>query len=55
MPWALAKDESKKDRLAAVMNILCEGLYKIAFLIAPYMPMSAQKNFKSIRYRQRYN
>lgn len=25
------------------MNILCEGLYKIAFLIAPYMPMSAQK------------
>jgi len=43
MPWALAKDESKKDRLAAVMNILCEGLYKIAFLIAPYMPMSAQK------------
>ena len=43
MPWALAKDESKKDRLAAVMNILCEGLYKIAFLIAPYLPMSAQK------------
>ena len=25
------------------MNILCEGLYKIAFLIAPYMPESAQK------------
>ena len=43
MPWALAKDEAKKDRLAAVMNVLCEGLYKIAFLIAPYMPMSAQK------------
>ena len=43
MPWALAKDEAKKDRLAAVMNVLCESLYKIAFLIAPYMPMSAQK------------
>ncbi len=43
MPWALAKDETKKARLAAVMNILCEGLYKIAFLIAPYMPESAQK------------
>jgi len=43
MPWALAKDETKKSRLAAVMNILCEGLYKIAFLIAPYMPESAQK------------
>ena len=43
MPWTLAKDETKKSRLAAVMNILCEGLYKIAFLIAPYMPESAQK------------
>ena len=44
MPWALAKDETKKLRLAAVMNILCEGLYKIAFFIAPFMPESAQKN-----------
>ena len=43
MPWALAKDETKKLRLAAVMNILCEGLYKIAFFIAPFMPESAQK------------
>jgi len=43
MPWSLAKDETKKARLATVMNILCEGLYKIAFLIAPYMPESAQK------------
>ena len=43
MPWALAKDETKRLRLAAVMNILCEGLYKIAFFIAPFMPESAQK------------
>ena len=43
MPWALAKDETKKLRLAAVMNILCEGLYKIAFFIAPFMPESSQK------------
>lgn len=43
MPWALAKDETKKLRLAAVMNILCEGLYKIAFFIAPFMTESAQK------------
>ena len=43
MPWALAKDETKKLRLAAVMNILCEGLYKIAFFIASFMPESAQK------------
>ena len=42
-PWALAKDEAKKARLAAVMNILCEGLYKIAFMIAPFMPESSQK------------
>lgn len=43
MPWALAKDEAHKERLGTVMNMLCEGLYKIAFLIAPYMPESAKK------------
>lgn len=43
MPWALAKDEDKKDRLAVVMNHLVNGLYKTAVMIYPYMPTAAQK------------
>lgn len=43
MPWALAKDEDKKDRLAVVMNHLVNGLYKTAVMIYPCMPTAAQK------------
>ncbi|MGF6906096.1 methionine--tRNA ligase [Fusobacterium sp. PH5-44] len=42
-PWLLIKDEAKKLRLAKVMNNLVNSLYKIAVLIYPYMPGSAQK------------
>lgn len=42
-PWILCKDEAKKEELATVMNILVESLYKIAFMIYPFMPNSAQK------------
>ena len=37
-PWALAKDESKRARLAEVMYNLCESIRKISVLIAPFMP-----------------
>ena len=37
-PWALAKDESKKERLSAVLYNLIEGLRFIAVLIEPFMP-----------------
>lgn len=43
MPWLLVKDEDKKGRLAVVMNMLVEALYKIAVLVYPYMPESAGK------------
>lgn len=43
MPWTLVKEESKKERLATVMNTLMTSLYKIAVLISPFMPESAQK------------
>lgn len=43
MPWALAKEEEKKPRLAMVMNNLVEALYKVAVLVYPYMPESAGK------------
>ncbi|MDO4690268.1 MAG: methionine--tRNA ligase [Fusobacterium sp.] len=48
MPWVLAKDEGKKQRLATVMNILAEALYKIAFMISPFMPGSAKKIYEQL-------
>ena len=36
-PWALAKDESKKDRLQTVMYNLCEAIRIASELIAPVM------------------
>ncbi len=43
MPWALAKDEGKKPRLASVMYHLAEGLRIISVLIESVMPETAVK------------
>ncbi|MGN1160510.1 MAG: methionine--tRNA ligase [Lachnospiraceae bacterium] len=43
MPWALAKDESKKDRLATVLYNLVEGISIGASLLEPFMPETAEK------------
>ncbi len=43
MPWALAKDESKKDRLATVLYNLVEGICIGASLLEPFMPETAAK------------
>ncbi len=40
-PWTLAKDDSKKARLAEVMYNLCESIRIISVLIAPFMPATA--------------
>lgn len=47
-PWALAKDESKKARLAQVMYNLCESIRIISVLIAPFMPTTANEIRKQI-------
>ena len=52
MPWALAKDEDKKPRLAKVMNNLVEALYKIAVLVYPYMPESAEKIWNQLGFKE---
>lgn len=39
MPWALAKDESTKERLATVMFNLAEAIRFITVMISPCMPM----------------
>ena len=42
-PWVLAKDESKKDRLATVLYNLVESIIIGASLLEPYMPSTAGK------------
>jgi methionyl-tRNA synthetase len=42
-PWELAKDESRRDRLAVVMNSLMQTLYRVAVLVWPVMPGAAVK------------
>lgn len=41
-PWTLYK-EGKTERLAAVIRVLLENMYKIAVLLYPVMPESSQK------------
>ncbi len=43
MPWALAKDEEKKDRLAEVMYNLVESITIGACLLESYMPETTSK------------
>ena len=43
MPWALAKDESKKERLGTVLYNLLEGIRILSVLIAPIMPETTKK------------
>ncbi|WP_411336882.1 methionine--tRNA ligase [Ruminococcus gauvreauii] len=45
MPWALAKDESKKDRLATVLYNLVESICIGTSLLESYMPETAEKIF----------
>ena len=43
MPWALAKEEDKKDRLATVLYNLVESIIIGATLLEPYMPETSEK------------
>lgn len=43
MPWALAKDEAKHDRLATVLYHLVEAITIGASLLKPFMPETADK------------
>ena len=43
MPWALAKDEEKKDRLATVLYNLVEGICIGATLLESFMPETTQR------------
>ena len=43
MPWALAKDEAKKDRLETVLYNLIEAIKAGAVQLAPFMPETSEK------------
>ena len=46
MPWALAKDETKLDRLKTVLYNLIEGIRYIGVLLKPFMPDTAKSIFE---------
>lgn len=48
MPWALAKDEDKKDRLATVLYNLLESIRFLAVLLSPFMPETSEKIFTQL-------
>lgn len=43
MPWALAKEEESRDRLATVLYNLVESIVIGATLLEPYMPETSEK------------
>ena len=43
MPWALARDESRADRLATVLYNLAESILIGAALLEPFMPETAER------------
>lgn len=48
MPWVLAKDESKLDRLSTVLYNLIESIRIGTVLLQPFMPDTCDKIFKQI-------
>ena len=48
MPWALAKDEANKTRLATVMYNLLETIRICTTLLLPFIPASCEKIFAQI-------
>jgi len=53
MPWALAKDEAKKDRLSTVLYNLVESICMGASLLKPFMPETADKIFAQLNGKER--
>lgn len=53
MPWVLAKDEDKKDRLATVLYNLVESIVIGATLLEPYMPETSAKILEQLNASKR--
>ena len=53
MPWALAKEEDKKDRLATVLYNLVEGICIGATLLKSFMPDTTERILKQLNAGER--
>ena len=53
MPWVLAKDEAKQDRLATVLYNLVEGICIGATLLQSFMPDTAAKILAQLNAKER--
>ncbi len=53
MPWALAKDETKKDRLATVLYNLVESICMGASLLESFMPKTSAAILKQVGGKKR--
>ena len=53
MPWALAKDESKQDRLATVLYNLVESIAIGAELLESFMPGTSKKILEQLNAKKR--
>ena len=53
MPWALAKEEDKKDRLATVLYHLVESITIGASLLEPFMPETSEKILAQLHAKKR--
>ena len=53
MPWALAKDESKQDRLATVLYNLVEGICIGTTLLESFMPDTTKRIFGQLNASER--
>ena len=53
MPWALAKDEAQKDRLATVLYNLVESISIGAILLESYMPDTSEKILSQLNAQKR--
>ena len=52
-PWVLAKDETKKERLATVLYNLVEGISIGANLLEPFMPETSEKILAQLNTQKR--
>ena len=48
MPWALAKDESKADRLGTVLYNLLEAIRFAAVMLEPFLPETSERMLKQL-------
>ena len=53
MPWALAKEEDKKDRLATVLYNLVESISIGATMLESFLPETAEKIFVQLNAKKR--